>query len=164
MGVLRKYFSSRKIFCILLLTMQMQQKLGIFFKQARYFKSKSHIERTFASNNSYGKKAFLFVFTSTGFLLYNTDRNNFTGERRLNILSPHNRENVAKFLLKTTFPPTIINPDIFRDYKAKTNTEKLLDLLMDAFLQEKQIPGIHPGYEALEEICQRLIASNSNLE
>ena len=142
----------------------MKQKFSSFFKQVRYFKSKSYIEKINTSENSSGKKALLFFCTSTGFLLYNSERNSFTGERRLNILSHQNRENVARFLLKTTFSPKIMHPAIFREYGAKTNAEKLLDLLMDAFLQEKEIPGIHPGYEALEQISQRLIDSNSNLQ
>ena len=109
-------------------------------------------------------KLVLFYGASTFFLWYNSETNQMTGRRKLNILSEGNREKAANILLQTFISPVVAqHPDQLAKYQIQSSKERLIDATLAVDLEGKHIHPNHPGYERLAKITERLRDSNPDM-
>ena len=98
------------------------------------------------------------------FLWYNSEIDQLSGRRKLNILSEKNRENAAIIILQTFVSPVIVqHPDQLEKYQNQSNKERLIDAVMAVHLEGKHVHFNHPGYKRLAKISERLKASNPDM-
>ena len=96
-------------------------------------------------------------------MVYNSETDQMTGRRKLNILSEGNREKAANILLQTFISSVAQHPHQLAKYQIQSSKERLIDATLAVDLEGKHIHPNHPGYERLAKITERLRDSNPDM-
>ena len=96
------------------------------------------------------------------FLFYNSSVSPITHRRYLNLFGDDLREFGSKFLMKAILSPFPSVPQS-ESAEPKNNRELLTSVVVQHFLQGKEVSRTFPAYDKLDEIASRLVENNPEL-
>ena len=97
------------------------------------------------------------------FAWYNSSKCPITNQRRLNMFGEDLRETGSAFLLRTIFSPYVPLAEDQVQPEEENNRQLLTSVMVQHFLQGKEVSQTFPVYDKLDEITNRLLENSPEL-